>query len=241
MHLAACGRASAACPQTAHSCSWVCLSPAAACSSPPAHLPTLVTTASRATLPACMCRDTQMCVSACAGNHQTYALDIGFLVEGLLREAGVMPRGLAHPVIFEVCAPKATNCLHDAASAVRPVREAASAPSCPTPRTGPDLTSSKCTGWRQLGLWQLHADLWCRESWPHQLLQVSRPSLCILPWFDMLPFLQHRLADCRQCCCSSKHDVHQHQCRHLQARVSICMVQAHEEQGVGAALPWRRA
>lgn len=35
------------------------------------------------------------------GNHQTYALDIGFLVEGLLREAGVMPRGLAHPVIFE--------------------------------------------------------------------------------------------------------------------------------------------
>lgn len=37
-----------------------------------------------------------------AGNHQTYALDIGFLVEGLLSQAGIMPRGLAHPVIFEV-------------------------------------------------------------------------------------------------------------------------------------------
>lgn len=29
-----------------------------------------------------------------AGNHQTYALDIGFVVDGLLREAGIMPRGL---------------------------------------------------------------------------------------------------------------------------------------------------
>lgn len=28
------------------------------------------------------------------GNHQTYALDIGFVVDGLLREAGIMPRGL---------------------------------------------------------------------------------------------------------------------------------------------------
>ncbi len=38
---------------------------------------------------------------AAAGNHQTYALDLGFLVEGLLREARILPRGLAHPIIFE--------------------------------------------------------------------------------------------------------------------------------------------
>ena len=36
------------------------------------------------------------------GNHQTYALDIGFVVEGLLKATGILPRGLAHPVIFEV-------------------------------------------------------------------------------------------------------------------------------------------
>jgi len=34
------------------------------------------------------------------GNHQTYALDIGLLVEGILKETGILPRGLAHPVIF---------------------------------------------------------------------------------------------------------------------------------------------
>ncbi|KAK9838483.1 hypothetical protein WJX81_002279 [Elliptochloris bilobata] len=34
------------------------------------------------------------------GNHQTYALDIGFLVETLVKERGIMPRGLAHPAIF---------------------------------------------------------------------------------------------------------------------------------------------
>ena len=36
------------------------------------------------------------------GNHQTYALDIGFLVEQLVKERGIMPRGLAHPAIFAV-------------------------------------------------------------------------------------------------------------------------------------------
>ena len=39
------------------------------------------------------------------GNHQTYALDIGLLVEEVLRETGTMPRGLAHPVVFQVTPP----------------------------------------------------------------------------------------------------------------------------------------
>jgi len=34
------------------------------------------------------------------GNHQTLALDLGVLCEELLKEQGIMVRGLAHPVIF---------------------------------------------------------------------------------------------------------------------------------------------
>ncbi|KAI3428285.1 hypothetical protein D9Q98_006664 [Chlorella vulgaris] len=34
------------------------------------------------------------------GNHQTLALDLGVITEQFLREQGVLPRGLAHPVIF---------------------------------------------------------------------------------------------------------------------------------------------
>jgi len=34
------------------------------------------------------------------GNHQTLALDIGVLTEELIRQKGILPRGLAHPVIF---------------------------------------------------------------------------------------------------------------------------------------------
>ena len=36
------------------------------------------------------------------GNHQTYALDIGPLVEALIKERGIFPRGLAHPAIWAV-------------------------------------------------------------------------------------------------------------------------------------------
>jgi len=36
------------------------------------------------------------------GNHQTYALDIGPLVESLIRERQIFPRGLAHPAIWAV-------------------------------------------------------------------------------------------------------------------------------------------
>ena len=38
-------------------------------------------------------------------NHQTYALDIGPLIEGLLRQTGLLPRGLTHPAVFQVCLP----------------------------------------------------------------------------------------------------------------------------------------
>jgi len=38
-------------------------------------------------------------------NHQTFALDIGPLVEGLLRQTGLLPRGLTHPAVFQVCFP----------------------------------------------------------------------------------------------------------------------------------------
>ena len=34
-------------------------------------------------------------------NHQTYALDIGPLIEGLLRQTGLLPRGLTHPAVFQ--------------------------------------------------------------------------------------------------------------------------------------------
>ena len=33
------------------------------------------------------------------GNHQTMAPDLGFFIEAFIREKGVIPRGLAHPVI----------------------------------------------------------------------------------------------------------------------------------------------
>jgi pimeloyl-ACP methyl ester carboxylesterase/1-acyl-sn-glycerol-3-phosphate acyltransferase len=34
-------------------------------------------------------------------NHQTMALDLGFLISGLLEEGGILARGLAHPSIFQ--------------------------------------------------------------------------------------------------------------------------------------------
>lgn len=37
------------------------------------------------------------------GNHQTLALDLGIMVEQIVRERGFLPRGLAHPAIFAVC------------------------------------------------------------------------------------------------------------------------------------------
>ncbi len=36
------------------------------------------------------------------GNHQTFALDLGLMVEQIVREVGILPRGLAHPAIFAV-------------------------------------------------------------------------------------------------------------------------------------------
>lgn len=36
------------------------------------------------------------------GNHQTLALDIGFLIEDVVRERGILMRGLAHPAVFGV-------------------------------------------------------------------------------------------------------------------------------------------
>jgi 1-acyl-sn-glycerol-3-phosphate acyltransferase len=36
------------------------------------------------------------------GNHQTFALDLGLFVEQILRERGILLRGLAHPAIFSV-------------------------------------------------------------------------------------------------------------------------------------------
>ena len=36
------------------------------------------------------------------GNHQFYALDIGIVIEEFLRKRNMLPRGLAHPVIFGV-------------------------------------------------------------------------------------------------------------------------------------------
>merc|ERR1711985_201651 len=34
-------------------------------------------------------------------NHQTLAVDLGFLISGLLEEGGILARGLAHPSIFQ--------------------------------------------------------------------------------------------------------------------------------------------
>ena len=36
------------------------------------------------------------------GNHQTYALDIGPMVEAIIKECDILPRGLAHPAIWAV-------------------------------------------------------------------------------------------------------------------------------------------
>ncbi len=45
------------------------------------------------------------------GNHQFYALDIGILIEEFLRKRNMLPRGLAHPVIFGVscCLPEVVH------------------------------------------------------------------------------------------------------------------------------------
>ena len=37
-------------------------------------------------------------------NHQTFAVDIGILIDGLLRQTGLLPRGLTHPAVFQVSA-----------------------------------------------------------------------------------------------------------------------------------------
>lgn len=44
-------------------------------------------------------------------NHQTYALDIGPLIDGLLRQTGLLPRGLTHPAVFQVSLPNAPEYL----------------------------------------------------------------------------------------------------------------------------------
>ena len=36
------------------------------------------------------------------GNHQTLALDIGFLIEDVIKERDILLRGLAHPAVFGV-------------------------------------------------------------------------------------------------------------------------------------------
>ena len=36
------------------------------------------------------------------GNHQTLALDTGLMLDGLLTQADILPRGLAHPAVFQV-------------------------------------------------------------------------------------------------------------------------------------------
>lgn len=50
-------------------------------------------------------------------NHQTFALDIGPLIDGLLRQTGLLPRGLTHPAVFQVFFPSSCfsfypYCLH---------------------------------------------------------------------------------------------------------------------------------
>ena len=44
--------------------------------------------------------------SGCPAGAQTYALDTGFLIEEFIRSQGVLPRGLAHPIIFGVRPPE---------------------------------------------------------------------------------------------------------------------------------------
>ena len=36
---------------------------------------------------------------------QTFALDTGLMIEEFIRSQGTMPRGLAHPIIFDVSSP----------------------------------------------------------------------------------------------------------------------------------------
>ena len=38
---------------------------------------------------------------------QTFALDLGVFVEEIVRQRGILPRGLAHPAIFQVPGPDA--------------------------------------------------------------------------------------------------------------------------------------
>ena len=47
------------------------------------------------------------CLAPCrpiifVGNHQTLALDTGLMLDGLITEADILPRGLAHPAVFQV-------------------------------------------------------------------------------------------------------------------------------------------
>jgi len=51
-------------------------------------------------------------------NHQTFALDIGPLVEGLLRQTGLLPRGLTHPAVFQVFFPSSFSSLPSSLSTV---------------------------------------------------------------------------------------------------------------------------
>ena len=91
------------------------------------------------------------------GNHQTYALDIGFLVEQLVKERGIMPRGLAHPAIFAVRADVAVLQHWGGVAWV-----------CVSDSSG-IVAASAGSGWRQkgpghAGLWQLHDDIWRRAG-----------------------------------------------------------------------------
>jgi hypothetical protein len=97
-----------------------------------------------------------------AGNHQTYALDIGFLVEGLLSQAGIMPRGLAHPVIFEV-----RQCGH-----VMHMSQTSALSSHCVEALMNRFTLELHAGRWQPGFWQLHADIWRGEGRPYQLFQA---------------------------------------------------------------------
>ena len=106
------------------------------------------------------------------GNHQTYALDIGFLVEQLVKERGIMPRGLAHPAIFAVrCGP--VGCCISAMCAPAAAQAA---------HADPALSASAGSDRRQegrghTGLWQLHDDVWRRAGAWLLIASVSASSL----------------------------------------------------------------
>jgi hypothetical protein len=42
---------------------------------------------------------------------QTFALDLGVFVEEIVRQRGILPRGLAHPAIFQVAPLSCTHYL----------------------------------------------------------------------------------------------------------------------------------